>query len=63
MSSQMRGVQTAAAGMPDVKLVSFTVDPKNDTPTSWPPTPPAITPSQAAGFLCRDTGGTSGHLP
>jgi protein SCO1/2 len=34
MSSQMRGVQTAVASMPDVKLVSFTVDPKNDTPTT-----------------------------
>jgi protein SCO1 len=32
MSSQMRGVQSAVAGMPGVKLVSFTVDPKNDTP-------------------------------
>ena len=32
MSSQMRGVQSAVASMPDVKLVSFTVDPKNDTP-------------------------------
>ena len=32
MSSQMRGVQTAVESMPDVKLVSFTVDPKNDTP-------------------------------
>jgi protein SCO1 len=30
----MRGVQTAVAGMPDVKLVSFTVDPKNDTPAA-----------------------------
>ena len=34
MSSQMRGVQSAVASMPDVKLVSFTVDPKNDTPTA-----------------------------
>jgi len=33
MSSQMRGVQSAVASMPDVKLVSFTVDHKNDTPT------------------------------
>lgn len=33
MSSEMRGIQTATASMPDVKLVSFTVDPKNDTPT------------------------------
>jgi protein SCO1/2 len=34
MSAQMRGVQSAVAAMPDVKLVSFTVDPKNDTPTA-----------------------------
>jgi len=34
MSSQMRGVQSAVASMPDVKLVSFTVDPKNDTPAA-----------------------------
>jgi protein SCO1/2 len=33
MSAQMRGVQAAVATMPDVKLVSFTVDPKNDTAT------------------------------
>jgi len=32
MSSQMRGVQTAVATIPGVKLVSFTVDPANDTP-------------------------------
>jgi protein SCO1 len=32
MSAQMRGVQSAVESMPDVKLVSFTVDPKNDTP-------------------------------
>jgi len=32
MSSQMRGVQTAVGTMPDVKLVSFTVDPAHDTP-------------------------------
>jgi len=32
MSAQMRGVQTAVASMPDVKLVSFTVDPQRDTP-------------------------------
>jgi protein SCO1/2 len=32
MSSQMKGVQSAVAGMPDVKLVSFTVDPRHDTP-------------------------------
>jgi protein SCO1/2 len=30
----MRGVQTAVASMPDVKLVSFTVDPQHDTPTA-----------------------------
>ncbi len=34
MSSLMRGVQTAVAGMRDVKLVSITVDPKNDTPAA-----------------------------
>lgn len=34
MSSQMRGVQSAVESMPDVKLVSFTVDPKNDTPAA-----------------------------
>jgi len=32
MSAQMRGVQTAIESIPGVKLVSFTVDPKNDTP-------------------------------
>jgi protein SCO1 len=32
MGSQMRQVQTALAGVPDVRLVSFTVDPKRDTP-------------------------------
>ena len=32
MSAQMCGVQTAIESMPDVKLVSFSVDPKNDTP-------------------------------
>ncbi|MGA2131454.1 MAG: SCO family protein [Bryobacteraceae bacterium] len=32
MSSQMRGVQSATQSIPDVKFVSFTVDPKNDTP-------------------------------
>jgi protein SCO1/2 len=32
MSSQMRQVQTALAGEPDVRLVSFTVDPARDTP-------------------------------
>jgi protein SCO1/2 len=34
MSAQMRGVQSAVAGMPDVKLVSFSVDPRNDTPAA-----------------------------
>jgi protein SCO1 len=34
MSAQMRGVQTAVASMPDVKLVSFTVDPQHDTPAA-----------------------------
>ena len=34
MSSQMRGIQTAVGSMPDVKLVSITVDPKNDTPAA-----------------------------
>ena len=32
MSAQMRGVQTAVESMADVKLVSFTVDPRRDTP-------------------------------
>lgn len=32
MSSLMRQVQTASKDMPDVKLVSFTVDPEHDTP-------------------------------
>src|SRR5262249_9364858 len=32
MSSQMKRVQIQTAGSPDVKLVSITVDPKNDTP-------------------------------
>jgi len=32
MSSIMRGVQTAVAEYPDVKLVSITVDPQHDTP-------------------------------
>jgi protein SCO1/2 len=32
MSSQMHRVQISTAGMPDVKLVSFTVDPQHDTP-------------------------------
>jgi len=32
MSSRMRQVQTATAGLPDVRLVSFTVDPARDTP-------------------------------
>jgi protein SCO1 len=34
MSSHMRQIQNSTAvDMPDVKLVSFTVDPKHDTPT------------------------------
>jgi len=32
MSSQMRKIQTLTDEIPDVKLVSFTVDPKHDTP-------------------------------
>ena len=32
MSSLMRQVQQAAGAMPNVKLVSFTVDPEHDTP-------------------------------
>jgi protein SCO1 len=32
MGSQMRQVQTALAAIPDIRLVSFTVDPKRDTP-------------------------------
>jgi protein SCO1/2 len=32
MSSQMHQVQTALAGIENVRLVSFTIDPKNDTP-------------------------------
>ena len=32
MSSQMHAIQTSTASMPDVKLVSFTVDPAHDTP-------------------------------
>jgi protein SCO1/2 len=32
MSSQMRQVQAATAATPEVKLVSFTVDPAHDTP-------------------------------
>jgi protein SCO1/2 len=32
MSSQMRQIQTATSATPDVKLVSFTVDPAHDTP-------------------------------
>jgi protein SCO1/2 len=32
MSSQMHRVQMRTAAMPDVKLVSFTVDPAHDTP-------------------------------
>ena len=32
MSHQMRGIQNSTAATPDVKLVSFTVDPVHDTP-------------------------------
>lgn len=32
MSSQMRQVQTATEGLPDIRMVSFTVDPERDTP-------------------------------
>jgi protein SCO1/2 len=32
MTSQMREVQDAVSKIPDVRLVSFTVDPANDTP-------------------------------
>ena len=32
MSSMMRQVQQAVTGMPDVRLISFTVDPERDTP-------------------------------
>jgi protein SCO1/2 len=32
MSSRMNRVQASTAGAPDVKLVSFTVDPEDDTP-------------------------------
>ena len=32
MSHQMRGFQSATESTPEVKLVSFTVDPKHDTP-------------------------------
>lgn len=32
MTSQMHDVQSAILKMPDVKLVSFTIDPANDTP-------------------------------
>ena len=32
MSHQMRGIQNSTAGTPDLKLVSFTVDPAHDTP-------------------------------
>jgi len=32
MSHQMRGIQSSTAATPDVKLVSFTVDPAHDTP-------------------------------
>ena len=32
MSHQMHGIQNATANSPEVKLVSFTVDPEHDTP-------------------------------
>ncbi|MFN7995261.1 MAG: SCO family protein [Bryobacteraceae bacterium] len=32
MSSQMRAVQSSVSSLPDLKLVSFTVDPTHDTP-------------------------------
>ena len=32
MSHQMRGIQNSTASTPEVKLVSFTVDPAHDTP-------------------------------
>jgi protein SCO1/2 len=32
MTSQMREVQDAVAKLPDVRIISFTVDPKQDTP-------------------------------
>jgi len=32
MSHQMRGIQNSTGGTPEVKLVSFTVDPAHDTP-------------------------------
>lgn len=32
MSNRMRRVQSAVAGFPDVRLVSFTIDPETDTP-------------------------------
>jgi protein SCO1/2 len=32
MSHQMRGIQNSTSGTPEVKLVSFTVDPEHDTP-------------------------------
>lgn len=33
MTSRLHGVQEAMKDLPDVKIVSFTVDPANDTPT------------------------------
>ncbi len=33
MTSQMREVQDAVSNIPDVRIVSFTIDPANDTPT------------------------------
>lgn len=32
MSNRMRRVQSAVSGFPDVRLVSFTIDPETDTP-------------------------------
>jgi protein SCO1/2 len=32
MSSQMHWIQKQIAGIPDVRLVSFTIDPEHDTP-------------------------------
>lgn len=34
MSAQMRGVQSAVQSLPAVKLLSFTVDPKHDSPAA-----------------------------
>lgn len=32
MSSQMKKVQTATAGTPEIRMLSFTIDPERDTP-------------------------------